>query len=59
MRFGFRKTVRIGPLYWIFNERGYCSWGIKVGPYTRNLTRGSWSLDTPGPGAIRGRSRRR
>jgi hypothetical protein len=52
MRFRARKTLRFGPLFFSFTQRGFSSWGIKVGRYTRNFTRGTSSFDTPGPGAL-------
>lgn len=58
MKFRARKTIRVGPLRFHFTERGYSSWGIKVGPYSRNFTRGTWAFDTPGPGGVRGGGRR-
>lgn len=51
-RFRARKTFRLGPLFWRFTQSGFSSWGIKVGPWTRNFTRGTSSLDTPGPGGL-------
>jgi hypothetical protein len=60
IRFRARKTVRFGPLYFNFTQRGFTSWGVRVGPVTRNFTRGTTTVDTPGPGSLHvGRSRRR
>ncbi len=59
MRYRARKTLRLGPLFWTFTQRGFSSWGIKVGPFTRNFTRGSTSIDTPGPGGFHSGRRRR
>lgn len=61
MSWGFRarKTVRIGPLFWTFTQNGFTSWGIRVGPLTRNFTRGSTTIDTPGPGSLHRPGRRR
>lgn len=58
-RFRARKTVRLGPLFWTFTQRGFSSWGIRVGPFTRNFSRGTTTVDTPGPGSLHwGRGRR-
>lgn len=51
-RFRARKRIRLGPIYLIFTEHGFSSWGVQVGPYSRNFTRGSSSFDTPGPGSV-------
>lgn len=58
MRFRARKTLRLGPLYWTFTQNGFSSWGIRIGPVTRNFTRGSTSIDTPGPGGLYSSGRR-
>jgi hypothetical protein len=59
-RFRARKTFRLGPLYFIVTQRGFSSWGIRVGPYTKNFTRGTSAIDTPGPGSVHfGRKRGR
>lgn len=52
MRFRARKTIRFGPLYFNFTQRGFTSWGIRVGPFSRNFTRGTSVIDTPGPGSL-------
>ena len=52
MKFRARKTIRLGPLRFHFTERGYSSWGIKVGPYSRNFTSRRTTIDTPGPGSF-------
>ena len=51
-RFRARKTFRLGPLYFNFTHRGFTSWGIRVGRFTRNFTRGTTSIDSPGPGGF-------
>lgn len=58
MRYRLRKTFRLGPLYFNFTQNGFTSWGIRVGPFTRNFTHGRTSLDTPGPGGFHSSSRR-
>jgi len=47
------KQFRLGPVYINFTQSGFSSWGIKLGPITKNMTRGSTTIDTPGPGSIR------
>ena len=59
MRFHLRGRWKIGPFYINHSKFRPTSWGIKIGPFTRNFTRGTWSLDTPGPGSIRGGRKRR
>jgi hypothetical protein len=64
LRFRGRKALRLGPR-WLhvalnFTERGFTSWGIRIGRYGHNFTRGAHSLDTPGWGGLRwGGGRRR
>ncbi|MCW2901709.1 MAG: hypothetical protein JWO67_3974, partial [Streptosporangiaceae bacterium] len=41
MRFIARKTVRFGPLFFRFTQRGFTSWGIRIGRFTRNFTSGT------------------
>lgn len=58
-KFSLRKRFSLGPLR--FNTSGLrvTSWGWKLGPWTRNVTRGTDSVNTPGPGTFqRNRSRR-
>lgn len=66
MKFRARKVLRLGPFYFNFASGGqqglrprFSSWGIAVGPFRKNFTRGTWSVDTPGPGSINGGGRRR
>lgn len=50
-----RQNPIVALLVLIFTggrRRLFSSWGVKVGPYTRNFTRGTSSFDTPGPGAV-------
>lgn len=58
MRFRARKTFRFGPLYFTFTQRGFSSWGVKVGPFTHNVTRKTSSINTPGPGGFHHQHRR-
>lgn len=56
-----RKRLTFGPLFVWITQRGFSSWGI---PWTWNVTRGTHTVDTPGPGHVvrrapsRGRTRR-
>lgn len=59
IRFRARKTFRLWPLYWTFTQNGFSSWGIRVWRFSYNVTRRTWSLDTPGPGGLYGGKRRR
>jgi len=59
VKFRARKTVRLGPLYWVFTQSGFSSWGIKMGRFRRNFTHRRTTIDTPGPGALHSEPRRR
>lgn len=59
IRFRARKTVRIGPVRLHFTERGFSSWGLQVGRWTWNARTRRHTLDTPGPGSVQTRGRRR
>ena len=59
MGFKVRKTVRLGPLRLHFTQRGFSSWGIKVGRLTWNARTGKTTVDTPGPGYYQTRGRQR
>lgn len=59
MKFRARKTFRAGPLFFNFTQHGFSSWGIRVGPFTKNFTRGTSTFDTPGPGSLHWGGRRR
>lgn len=50
MRFRARKTFRLGPLRFHFTQRGFTSWGIKIGRFSHNFTRRTSHVDTPGLG---------
>ncbi len=58
MPFTFRKTLRVGPLFWRLGKTGFTSRGWKIGPWTHNVTRGTESVDLPGPINYRSHSRR-
>lgn len=63
MRFRARKTFRLGPLFFNFalsdGRLRFASWGVEIGRFAHNFTRGTWSVDTPGPGSVHGGRRRR
>ncbi len=59
IRFRARRTVRIGPVRLHFTERGLSSWGLQVGRWTWNARTRRHTLDTPGPGYVETRGRRR
>lgn len=50
MGFKFRKRMRLGPLVLNFTQRGFSSWGLKIGRWSWNATRRKHTFDTPGPG---------
>lgn len=58
MRFRLRKTVRLGPIFLRFSERGFSSWGVRLGRITHNVTRRRTTFDTPGPGSVQHDHRR-
>jgi hypothetical protein len=65
--FRARKTFRFGHYHRRYsasvNHDGararFTSHGLKFGKLTINLTDGTWSYDTPGPGGLQGRWRPR
>ena len=59
MRFRLRRTHRLGPVRFHFTERGLSSWGLRVGPWTWNSRTRRHTVDTPGPGYLQSRGRRR
>ena len=59
MRFRGRKTVRLGPVRLHFTERGFSSWGVRIGPWGWNAKTRKHSLDTPGFGGVTWGGRRR
>ncbi len=58
MKFRMRNRLKIGPIYVLFSQGRFTSWGIKLGRFSRNFTRGTWVVDTPGPGSVHGGRRR-
>jgi hypothetical protein len=59
MRFHVRKTLRLGPVRIHLTERGFSSWGLKLGRWSWNARSRRHTIDTPGPGYLRSRGRRR
>lgn len=59
MRFHVRRTTGFGPLRFTFTENGFSSWGLKVGRWSWNSRTRRHTIDTPGPGHLRSRGRRR
>ncbi|HTF49495.1 MAG TPA: DUF4236 domain-containing protein [Pseudonocardia sp.] len=59
MRFHLRKTLRLGPVRVHLTERGFSSWGLKVGRWTWNSRTGRHTINTPGPGSFKTKGRRR
>lgn len=59
MRFIFRKRISFGPLYVNLGKRGFTSWGFRAFGITKNVTRGTTTVNTPGPGAVQFGGRRR
>lgn len=58
-RFRARKSIRLGPLRLHLTQRGLSSWGLQVGPWTWNARTGRHTINTPGPGHLQTRGRRR
>lgn len=52
MKFKFRKSQKIGPIKLNFTERGFSSWGIKIGPFSWSSKTRKKKIDTPGPGHV-------
>ncbi|OZM80371.1 DUF4236 domain-containing protein [Pseudonocardia sp. MH-G8] len=59
MRFRLRRALRLGPVRLNFTERGFSSWGFQVGRWTWNNRTRRHTVDTPGPGYLQSRGRRR
>lgn len=47
MAFRFRRRLSLGPLRFNITERGLRSTSVKIGPFTRNLTRGKNTVNLP------------
>ncbi|MFC7340013.1 DUF4236 domain-containing protein [Saccharopolyspora griseoalba] len=61
MGFELHKRVRLGPIYLDTHNGRVRSWGFKLGRFSRNMTSGRTTIDTPGPGrfSFGGKRRRR
>lgn len=59
MRFGARKSFRLGPVRWNWTHRGPSSLAIRIWRFTYNLTTRRWTFNSPGPGAFSGGGRRK
>lgn len=59
MRFGLRKTLRLGPVRIHLTQNGISSWGLQLGRWTWNAKSRKHTVDTPGPGYLQTRGRRR
>ncbi|TDD04482.1 DUF4236 domain-containing protein [Saccharopolyspora terrae] len=53
--------MRLGPIYLNVHNTRITSWGFKLGRFSRNMTHGKTTIDTPGPGryTFDGKRRRR
>ena len=61
MGFHLHRRVRLGPIYLNVHNTRITSWGFKLGRFSRNMTHGKTTIDTPGPGryTFGGKRRRR
>lgn len=59
MKFRLRGRWNLGPFYVNHSKFQPTSWGIKLGPFSRNFTRGTSSIDVPGPGSVHFGGRKR
>lgn len=50
MGFHLKRRFRFGPVYLNVHNLRITSWGIKLGRFSRNMTHGKTTIDTPGPG---------
>ena len=49
MSIRMRKRTRFGPFVFNFTQKGFTSWGIKIGPWSWNSKRKTHRVDLPGP----------
>jgi hypothetical protein len=58
MRPYMKKPIKIGTKHLHvtlnFTLKGFRSWSFTIGPWTHNVTRGTNSVDLPGPINLRG-----
>lgn len=59
MRFLARKSFRVWPFRVTVNQGGRWSWGLKVWRWSWSARTGRHTFDTPGPGYVQSRGRRR
>ncbi len=59
MKFRMHRSMKLGPVRIHMTERGISSWGLQVGPWSWNANSGRHTVDTPGPGYVQSRGRRR
>lgn len=59
MRFRARRTVTLGPLRLNLTQSGFSSWGVKVGPWSWNSRTRKNTVDTPGPGYVQTKGRKK
>jgi hypothetical protein len=45
----FRRPMKFGPLRFHFTQRGFSSWGLKVGRWSWNSRTRAHRVDLPGP----------
>lgn len=51
MGFNLRRRFKLGPIFVNTRNGRITSWGFKLGRLSRNVTRRSTTVDTPGPGS--------
>jgi hypothetical protein len=51
-KFRVRRQLRLGPLYAWLTPSGISSWGLTKGWFRHNVSHGTTTIDTPGPGSF-------
>lgn len=59
MKFRMYRSLRLGPVRVHLTHRGVHSWGLQLGRWSWNARTGRHTFDTPGPGYVQTRGRRR
>ncbi len=59
MKFRMYRPVKLGPLRIHLTQHGVHSWGLQLGRWSWNARTGRHTFDTPGPGYVQTRGRRR
>lgn len=59
MRFRARKQLRFGPIVINLTQRGFSSWGIRIGRFSHNFRTKRSTVNTPGPGSLHFGGRKR